>query len=94
MVSTLYYYSLQRLFKKTQNILMVAKMLKLFCSSLVLNTVFWVNFSALAQPIPKLRQGMTYEDARTLLIEQGWQAILNMAQFNNPERGVIRIDDK
>jgi hypothetical protein len=64
-------------------------MLKLFCSSLVLSTVFWGNLSALAQPIPKLRQGMTYQDARTLLIEQGWQAIFNMAQFNNSERGAV-----
>lgn len=64
-------------------------MLKLFCSSLVLSTVFWVNLSTLAQPIPKLRQGMTYQDARTLLIEEGWQAIFNMAQFNNSERGAV-----
>jgi outer membrane protein assembly factor BamB len=64
-------------------------MFKLFCSSLVLSTVFWGNLSALAQPIPKLRQGMTYQDARTLLIEEGWQAIFNMAQFNNSERGAV-----
>ena len=65
-------------------------MLKSFLSSVLLSAVFSVNLSALAQEVPKLRQGMTYSEARTLLIEEGWQAVFNMGQFNNPNRsGVI-----
>ncbi|MGQ4650333.1 hypothetical protein [Lyngbya aestuarii] len=66
-------------------------MLKPFLSSVLLSAVFCVNLSALAQEVPKLRQGMTYSEARNLLIEEGWQAVFNnMEQVNNPNRsGVI-----
>jgi hypothetical protein len=65
-------------------------MLKPFLSSVLLSAVFSVDLSALAQEVPKLRQGMTYSEARNLLIEEGWQAVFNMEQVNNPNRsGVI-----
>jgi len=64
-------------------------MLKLFCSSVLLSTVFSLNLSALAQPVPKLRQHMTYSEARNLLIEEGWQAVFNRIQVSNPDSGVV-----
>jgi hypothetical protein len=45
--------------------------------------------TALAQSVPKLRQGMTYSEARNLLIEEGWQAVFNTSQVNNPNRGAV-----
>lgn len=65
-------------------------MLKPFLASLLLSTVFSANLSVLAQEVPKLRQGMAYSDARNLLIEEGWQAVFNLEQVNNPNKsGVI-----
>jgi hypothetical protein len=65
------------------------KMLRLFCSSVLLSTVFSLNLSALAQPVPKLRQEMTYSETRNLLIQEGWQAVFNATQVNNPDRGAV-----
>lgn len=64
-------------------------MLKPFLSSLLLSTVFSAHLSALAQEVPKLRQGMAYSDARNLLIEDGWQAVFNPEQVNNPNRSEV-----
>lgn len=64
-------------------------MLKPFLSSILLSSVFSLNLSALAQEIPKLRQGMTYSEARNLLIEESWQAVFNTEQFNNSDRGIV-----
>ncbi len=66
-----------------------ANMLKPFLSSLLLSAVFSVNLSASAQEVPKLRQGMTYSEARKLLIEGSWQAVFNPDQVNNSDRGVV-----
>ena len=41
------------------------------------------------QPVPKLRQNMTYSQARNLLIQEGWQAVFNTSQVNNPHRGAV-----
>ena len=65
------------------------KMLKLFCSSVLLSTVFSLNLSALAQPVPKLRQQMSYSEARNLLIQEGWQAVFNATQVSNADRGAV-----
>ncbi len=64
-------------------------MLKLFCSSVLLSTVFSLNLSALAQPVPKLRQQMSYSEARNLLIQEGWQAVFNATQVSNADRGAV-----
>ncbi len=64
-------------------------MLKPFLSSVLLSAVFSVNLSALAQEVPKLRQGMTYSEAKKQLIEEGWQAVFNTEQVNNPDRGAV-----
>jgi len=64
-------------------------MLKPFLSSVLLSAVFSLNLSALAQSVPKLRQNMTYSQARNLLIQEGWQAVFNTSQVNNPDRGTV-----
>ncbi|BAC09943.1 hypothetical protein [Thermosynechococcus vestitus] len=38
--------------------------------------------SALAQRVPRLRQGMSYADVRRRLIERGWQPVVNPAMVN------------
>ncbi|MFN4067241.1 MAG: hypothetical protein ACK4K5_08515 [Thermosynechococcus sp.] len=38
--------------------------------------------SALAQGVPRLRQGMSYTDARQRLIERGWQPVVNPVMAN------------
>lgn len=35
--------------------------------------------SALAQGVPRFRQGMSYTDARQRLVERGWQPVVNPA---------------
>lgn len=64
-------------------------MVKLFFSSLLLSTIFSLNFSAKAQTLPGLRQDMTYKQARKLLIQSGWQAVFNLSQVNNPDRSSV-----
>ena len=64
-------------------------MLKFFLSSVLLSAVFSVNLPALAQSVPKLRQGMAYSEVRNLLIEEGWQAVFNPEQVNNPNRSDV-----
>lgn len=38
--------------------------------------------SGLAQRVPRLRQGMSYADARQRLIDRGWQPVVNPAMVN------------
>lgn len=64
-------------------------MVKFLLYSLLLSAIFSLNSSVFAQSLPKLRQQMTYETARKLLIESGWQAVFNLGQVNNSDRGVI-----
>jgi hypothetical protein len=40
----------------------------------------------LAQAVPDLQQEMLYEEARSLLIESGWQPVFNSEQVDNPNR--------
>ncbi|QEQ01560.1 hypothetical protein RHP47_09375 [Thermosynechococcus sp. QKsg1] len=38
--------------------------------------------AALAQRVPRLRQGMSYADARQRLLDRGWQPVVNSAMVN------------
>ncbi len=64
-------------------------MAKLLVQSILLSTIFSLHLSAVAQSLPKLRQNMTYSEARNLLIQEGWQAVFNTSQVNNPDRGIV-----
>lgn len=47
----------------------------------------------LAQRVPRLRQGMSYADARQRLIDRGWQPVVNPAMLNpiNPTPTVVYL---
>ena len=48
------------------------------CISMMIGTALVFNAAIVtsAQEVPKLKQKMSYDDARNILIESGWQAIL------------------
>ena len=76
---------------------------KLLFSSVVISTILSLQFSALAQSLPRLRRNMNYAQARTLLIRRGWQPVVNSEQVNNRvpgstidyliKKGYTEIDD-
>lgn len=64
-------------------------MFKFMVSTVILSGILSLNVAADAQSLPKIKQNMTYEEARNLLIEEGWQAVFNYEQFNNPNRSFM-----
>lgn len=61
-------------------------MIKLLFSSVLITTFFSVQLSSFAQSLPRLRRNMTYAQARTMLVQRGWQPVANSEQVNNPNR--------
>lgn len=61
---------------------------KLLFSGVLLSAIFSVQFSSFAQSLPRLRQNMTYAQARTMLIQRGWRPVVNSEQVNNRSRSI------
>ena len=76
---------------------------KILFSGVLVTTLFSIQFSALAQSLPRLRRNMNYAQARTMLIRRGWQPVVNSEQINNRvpgstidyliKKGYTEIDD-
>lgn len=49
--------------------------------TVALSTMAFFPSSALAQELPRLRQGMPYTEAREALLDAGWQAV-----YQSPNR--------
>lgn len=65
-------------------------MKKILVYTFLVSAICSQNLAAIAQSLPRLRKGMPYAQARSLLLRQGWRAVVNSEQVNNPNRsGVI-----
>ncbi|MFB2837968.1 hypothetical protein [Floridanema evergladense] len=56
---------------------------KLLSSGILLTIICSVQMSSFAQSLPRLRRNMNYAQVRTMLIQRGWQPVVNSEQVNN-----------